>query len=166
MFDKTMIRGLAAAVVATLLGGTAVADNVILPTQAQLSALGATQYQIVFDTTDSTSGTSGLESTYNTLAATDAAEDSTLNALGATWTAITSTTAGNTYTDASTNAPTYAGVPIFNTGGQLVLSNGAELYTGADFYTSSPPMQAGITNDQYGDIEEIILWTGGYQAYY
>jgi hypothetical protein len=144
MFSKTMARGLmTVALAATLLGGRAMAD-VILPTQAQLSALGATEYQIAFVTTDTTSGTSGLESTYNNIASTDAAEDGILNGLGVTWTAITSTIAGSTYTDASTNAPTYAGVPIFNTAGQLVLADGESLYA----YTST--LQDPIKYNQYG----------------
>ena len=131
MFDKTMVRGLlAVALAGTVFGGTAMAD-VILPTQEQLSALGATQYQIAFVTSDTMDGTNGSESTYNTLAATDAAKDPTLNNLGASWTAITTTTT----MDASVNAPTYSGVPIFNTQGQLILPDGSYLYT---FYGTNP----------------------------
>ncbi len=158
MLRKTMVRGLfAVALAATMFGGTAMAD-VILPTQAQLSALGATQYQIAFVTTDKTSGTSGLESTYNTIAATDAAENATLQGLGATWTAVTSTSSGSTYTDASTNAPAYVHVPIFNTAGQLVLSDGSQLYT----LYGSHPLSNLIVYTEQGGFSPVSVWTGGY----
>jgi hypothetical protein len=153
-----MTTAVAVTAVPAMLGGTALA-GVVLPTPAQLSALGATQYQIAFVTTDTTSGASGLESTYNSLAAADAAANSTLNSLGATWTAITSTESGSTYTDASTNAPTYVGVPIFNTLGQQVLSNGAQLF--APTATLSNPIYYTETGAQTTSFLSEV-WTGGY----
>ncbi len=69
MFDKTMMRGLmAVALVATLLVGMAMADNVILPS----GLAPGSEYQIAFVTADFTSGTSGLESYYNSFATTEA----------------------------------------------------------------------------------------------
>ena len=96
-----------------------------------------------------------VESTYNAIASTDAAEDGILNGLGATWTAITSTLSGSTYTDASTNAPTYAGVPIFNTAGQLILQDGINIYS-----TSVLPNPIDYTNN--GSTSHwSYVWTGG-----
>ncbi|HEX4146608.1 MAG TPA: PEP-CTERM sorting domain-containing protein [Pirellulales bacterium] len=152
----SMLPALAAAL-SMMFGGTALAD-VVLPTQAQLSALGATQYQIAFVTTDSTNAESGLESTYNSIAAEDAAANATLNSLGATWTAVTSTLSGSTYTDASTNAQTYSGVPIFNTLGQLVLSNGAQFYTPTAIFSN--PIDYTETGAQTTSFLSEV-WTGG-----
>jgi hypothetical protein len=128
--------------------------DVILPTQEQLSALRATQYQIAFVTSDTMDGTSGSESSYNTIAATDAAENHTLNNLGASWTAITTTTT----MDASVNATTYSGVPIFNTQGQLILSDGSQLYTNWTTYSLANP----IEYDESGSYQDTRVWTGGY----
>ena len=59
MYKKTMVRGLmaVAALAATQLGRSAMAQ-VILPTQAQVQALGATQYQILLVTSGGTTATS------------------------------------------------------------------------------------------------------------
>ena len=154
MFGKTMVRGLvAAALAATVLRGIAMAQ-VVLPTQEQLSALGATQYQIAFVTTDKTSGTSASEGTYNAIATTEARSNATLNALNLNWTAITTTT----NTDASVNAPTHASVPIFNTAGQLILADGSQLYASSDTLT----LTNALDYDENGMFSATPAWTGGY----
>ena len=59
---------MAVALVATLLVGMAMADNVILPS----GLAPGSEYQIAFVTADFTSGTSSLESYYNSFATTEA----------------------------------------------------------------------------------------------
>jgi pilus assembly protein Flp/PilA len=128
--------------------------NVILPTAAQLQALGATQYEIAFVTSQGTTATSSNIATYNSFV-TSQANSGSLSSLGATWNAIVSTgTAG--VNSANVNAPSSAGIPVFNTDGQLVA-----------FSTSASPLYSGatLTNnidyDQNGNQQLYqAVWTG------
>ncbi len=96
--------------------------GVVLPT----GLVPGSQYQLVFVTSGSTTATSTNMDDYNSFVTQQAALSSSLPA-GVTWTAI-----GSTQTvHAMDNAVTYANVPIYNTGGQLVASDSASLWSGA-----------------------------------
>ena len=147
MFHKTTVRVSMVAALAVMLGGTATADNVILPT----GLAPGSQYQIAFVTTDTTSGTSGSESYYNNFATAEAAPLTAILPLGTSWSAITSTFDGEEFHNAISNAATYSGVPIYNTHGQLV-ATGAGLWSG---HLSSP-----IVYDQNGSYDSTAVWDG------
>ena len=116
MFEKAMVRGLAAAALAaTMLGGSAMASFI-----PPFGLAPGSKYQIAFVTADTTSGTSGLESYYNNFVTEEAAPLTAVLPSGTTWSAITSTYDGTSYYNAIDNAPTHPGVPIYNTAGQLV----------------------------------------------
>ena len=155
MFDKTIARGLlAAALVATMLGGSATAQ-VILNSYEQTPG---NQYQIAFVTADVTSGTSGSESYYNSFVQNEAAPLTAILPSGATWNAITSTYDGANFTDASQNSPSYSDVPIFNTAGELVVENGEQLL--------SASLLSPICFDQFGNYSPSDPWTGYYNGTY
>ena len=162
MFEKTMVRGLlVVAAAAAMLGGTAMADA-ILPTDFPP---GVTQYQIAFLTDATTSGTSGSESTYNSLVQSQASALGGLVPGGTSWHAITSTSNGTTYVDASANAPAYANVPIYNTAGQLFF------FSDIDSIYQEPDTNTGtLEYDQYGNLfytlADEYVWTGGLEDGY
>ena len=151
MFGKTIVRGsLAVAwVAATAFARTAVADA-ILPT----GLAPGSQYQLAFVTADVTSGTSGSESYYNDFVRTQAAPLAAVLPGGTTWSAITSTFDGTNHTDASQNAPTYSGIPIYNSAGELVAASGDQLLTTSLVHP--------ICFDQYGNYDPATPWTGYY----
>jgi hypothetical protein len=130
--------------------------DVILPTAAQLQALGATQYEIAFVTTQGTTATSSNIATYNNFVTAQADQDSILSGLvGATWKAIAST-AGTPGVNANVNAPSVAGIPVFNTDGQLVAysTTASPLYSGATLTDN-------IDYDQHGNQNLYqAVWTG------
>jgi len=134
---------------AVMIGRAALAD-VILPAGLPPGS----KYQIAFLTAETTSGTSGLESTYNDFVTQEASKDVTLNALGASWHAITSTHAGATYTSAAINAPTYSGVPIYNTHGLLV-SVGNAIWD-----TANTPLISPINYTQFGLLAHVNTGLG------
>ena len=117
MFNQFTMRGLSALALAiTVLAGGATAD-IILPTGLPPGS----QFQIAFVTADTIDAFGGGESTYNTFVASEVNASPTLASLGVAWTAITTTRDG---TDACDNAPTYAGVPIYDTQGNLLSATG------------------------------------------
>jgi len=134
---------------------TARAD-VLSTIESQCATLGATEYQIAFVSSDYSTATSSNIQDYNNFVSTEAALGSSYLSdfvpAGTAWTAIASTLAVN----ATSNAPTYSGVPIFNTDGQLVLSDGSTLY---DLNTLSNP----IDDTQYGSSITSPVWTGSEQ---
>ncbi len=143
MFGKTMVRFLlAAALAATLLGGTAMATY-IPPT----GLAPGSKYQIAFVTSGSTTVTSTNIADYNTFVTQQAALSSTLPQ-GVTWRVIGSTPT----TNAINNAPTYAAVPIYNTAGQLVASGSAGLWSGSIL---NP-----VEYDENGNSFFYQVWTG------
>jgi hypothetical protein len=103
------------------------------------------QYQLVFVTSDTTAATSPDISYYNSFVSAEAAKNPALPAT--TWHAIASTPT----VDAITNAPFYAGVPIYTTNGALVA-------TGME---SSYLFSAGVGFDQFGNgLPAEYVWTG------
>ena len=151
MFDKTIVRLLAAAGLATtMLGGVASAD-VIRPTAAQVRAAnpGATSYEIAFVTSQGTTATSTNIADYNQFVTAEANQDPILAGLRVSWHAVASTST----VSAASNAPA-SGVPVFNTDGQLVTSQ--NLY--------AIPLLSLIDDDQFDDIAPwpwgSSVWTG------
>ena len=111
--EKTMVRGMMAGLAAAMLAGTTMA-GFIPPTGLNPGS----QYQIMFVTADTTSGTSGSEIDYNNFVTAEAAPLIALLPLGTTWSAVTSTYDGTNYTNAGVNAPTNTAIPVFNIQGQ------------------------------------------------
>jgi hypothetical protein len=131
--------------IASLVASTATtqarADNVVLPTQAQLQALGASDFEIAFATTDRSLATYTDISNYNSFVSSEAGQNQTLANLGVTWNAVVSTSASI----ASVNAPNDGSIPVFNTRGMLVAYLGTGLYSGS---LINP-----IEYDQAGDLK-------------
>jgi hypothetical protein len=82
------------------------------------------RYQIAFVTSDTTTSTSENISDYNTFVRNQAALSTSLPT-GLTWTAMVSTE----YTSQTSNSVTYSDVPIYNTQGQLVVSDGTTVWS-------------------------------------
>jgi hypothetical protein len=150
MSRQTFVRVVAAVllvlVVATILSGAAV-GQVVLPTNANLAP--GSQYQIAFVTADTIDGSSGNETPYINFAMAEAAPLNAILPTGTTWTAITSAGGGN----ASSFAPTYTNVPIYNTAGAEVSIGG-----NANFYGAA--LQNPIDYTQSGTLLITDVWTG------
>lgn len=103
------------------------------------------QYQLVFVTAGTRSGTSSNVADYNSFVTSEAA----LNPLlpSATWHAVVSTSA----IDAKVNAPS-SGLPVYNTAGIQVATAVAGLYTAQHL--------ANMDFDQYGSHLDTDVWTG------
>jgi hypothetical protein len=151
-------------VAAALLGLAATGSQTRADFVAPTGLAPGSQYQIVFVTTDSASPTNIGETYYNNFATTEAAPLTALLPTGTTWHAITSTYDGDyyppggitgipTYTNASTNAPAYAGIPIYNTQGNLVASGAAQFYGGEDLTNPIRYDQRGIDNYPFEDMD-------------
>jgi hypothetical protein len=120
---------------------------------------GTTQYEIIFVTTTQTDATSSSVGTYNSIVQSEVLATPVLNALlpAADWHAIISTPT----VDASSNAPSVAGIPVYNTFGQLVAysSHSSPLYSGmnltsapygtasGDFYSTNPFTGSGLNGE-------------------
>jgi hypothetical protein len=129
--------------------------DVILPTAAQLQALGATQYEIAFVSTQGTTASNANIATYNSFVTAQAHQDPILLSTSATWNAIVST-AGTPGVNANANAPSVAGIPVFNTDGQLVAFS-----TSASPLYSPPTLTNSIDYDQMGNLKLYqAVWTG------
>jgi hypothetical protein len=116
---RQAIALLALSSIAAFFSGSRVLASYIPP--ASFPA-GTTEYQILFVTSGSVSSEISNIATYNAFATSSAALDPSLPAT--TWDAIVST--ASVYTN--TNAPSSAGIPVYNTAGQLITNLG--LYTG------------------------------------
>lgn len=120
---------------------------------------GATQYEILFVTSGTISPTSGNISTYNAFVNSQANAAGSVLPSGLTWNAVTSTQlitqSGIIKTihtiNAATNAPSTAGIPVYNTAGQLITNLG--LY--ADTQISAMPEY-----NQFGNLEQTAVATG------
>ena len=147
MLHKTVVRVLFVAVMAaaSMLAGRLQAQ-VVLPNLPPGS-----EYQLAFVTADYIVGSYGYEYYYNDFAQTEAAPLNAMLPAGTTWSAITST-----YSDgisASTNAPTYAGVPIYDTRGDIIVPSTGSLWSGT--------LQNPIYYDQAGRADMYsYVWTG------
>ena len=111
------------------------------------------QYQLAFVTADTTEATSGYENYYNGFVQTEAFPLNAMLPPGVTWSAITSTTMDGI--SAAANAPTYAGIPIYNTIGQLVVAGTGSLWDGS--------LLSPIAYDQFGQTPSTPyswVWTG------
>ena len=108
-------------------------------------------YEIAFVTKDTTTATSSNIAVYNSFVTAEANLSAPLAALGVSWNAIVST-GGVGGVDADVNAPFTAGIPVYNTQGQLVADSGTPLYSG----TLLNP----IFYDQYGNSNTLSAWTG------
>lgn len=139
--NSLVLFAVAAAIVA---GSSApLLASVILPTNLQPGS----QYQIIFATSQETGASSGSVSTYNALAASSAALDSSLPA-GVTWNAIVSTAT----VAAGANAPSFSNIPIFNSAGVEV--SAGNLYSGGSLTGS-------VNLDENGSPPPIsLIWTG------
>ena len=143
MFSKTMAQGVMAALVATMLGGTAIADAV-LPT----GLAPGLQYQILLLTSSGTNGESTSIASYNSFVTQQADLSPTLQALGATWTAVASTPSFNAYQASNT-----ANIPIYDTHGDLLEPNFPDIFTDTSF--------VGPLYDEMGtEWEYYYVWTG------
>lgn len=142
MFDKTMMRGVTAALAAVFLASAARAEVIYSPYE---TTPGNT-YQIAFVTSGYTTAESADINDYNAFVTAQAALGTSLPA--ATWSALASTPT----VDALANAPTYSDVPIYNTLGQLIASGSAELWSGV--------LENPIDGDQYGLPPTSYVWTG------
>ena len=108
------------------------------------------QYEIIFATSTETAVSSGSLGFYNSFVSTSAGTLNSLLPPGVTWHAVAST--GAAPNDAKDNAPSAAGIPIYNTHG-IEVSPG-NLYSGASLLST---IQYTETGGQ-PPIDEI--WTG------
>jgi hypothetical protein len=129
-----------------LLEGRALLAGVVLP-----NLPAGSKYQIAFVTASVRQAGSTDIANYNAYASGEASANKSLPAT--TWRAWVSTPT----TNARDNAPTYDGVPIYNTRGELIATNKSEFL--------APKHRAGINYDQFGIRTDREVWTGsGYQG--
>ena len=141
---KTMVRGfLAVALVARMLGGTAMADA-ILPT----GLAPGSQYQIMFVTSDGTTAYSSNILDYDSFVTQQADQSPTLSTLNVTWSALASTP-----TFAANQATNTTNVPIYDTQGNLLEPSIPAMWF--DFYGFSGPKYT-----QFGTLIDENVWTG------
>jgi len=97
---------------------------------------GATEYEILFVTSGTTAPTTQTVATYNAFVTAQASTAGSVLPSGLNWDAVVSTqiviTVGSIHSShdlaASANAPSQAGIPVYNTNGQLITDSG--LYSG------------------------------------
>jgi hypothetical protein len=127
--------------------------------EAECATLGASQYEIAFVTAATITGTDSNIATYNSFAASQAGtaySGGTLDTIApqatTTWAAIVSTTT----VSASNNAPDPAGIPVFDTQGNLVSAGTASIYSGHNLNNPIQYTQSGGTPAAgYSEV-----WTG------
>jgi hypothetical protein len=134
-------------VAVVVLNATLLAANVVLPTDL---APGS-PYQLVFVTSGSRDSLSADINDYNAFVAAQATSSVSSVVQGATWKAIMSTPTVN----AVDNAPTYSDVPIYNTHGDRVANNSADLWDGS----IRNPIQYNENGELYTDSS---VWTNTY----
>jgi hypothetical protein len=124
---------------------------------------GATEYEILFVTSGTISPTSGSPSTYNAFVTSQANAAGSILPSGLTWNAVVSTQlvtqAGIIRSihnfNAATNAPSTAGIPVYNANGQLITNLG--LY-------SNSQISAMPEYNQFGSMEQTAVATGSNAA--
>jgi hypothetical protein len=105
------------------------------------------QYQLIFITADKTPATSSNIGDYNTFVTGEAALNPSLPST--TWDVVGSTAT----VSANVNAPSFSGVPIFDTQGNKIVSGSSSLYSGSILFP--------IDHDQYGNLAPTsAVWTG------
>ena len=134
-----------------LLIATELRADVLSLITSQCQTLGATRYQILFVTSGGTNATSTNIADYNNFvsaqALTGSGDLSDFVPAGTTWNAIASTTT----VSASSNAPAPAGIPVFDTLGDLLSTN---------LYNSSGTIQINPEATQSGGTLQNATWTG------
>ncbi len=107
-----------------------------------------TQYQIIFATEGVRDATSPNIADYNAFVASEAALSPTLPS-GVAWHAVASTPTVN----ANVNAPSFLGMPVYNTQGIEVASGATGLYSGS--------ILNAVAYDQFGTASSApFVWTG------
>jgi hypothetical protein len=147
MSKKTMVRGLLAGALATMVGGAAMGDA-ILPTLPPGS-----QYQIILVTSDGTTATSSNIADYDNFATQEADQSPTLAALGVTWTAVASTA-----TSAANQATNTTTIPLYDTNADYEAPNFPGLWklgVPAPDYTQTGAEFASGKNFRF-------VWTGSF----
>ena len=133
--------------------------DVLQTIESQLTALGATEFEIAFVTEGTTTAQSTEIGTYNTFVTkqANAAPDGSLVAevnsqFSPTWNAIVSTA----LTSASVNAPSSSAIPIFDTNGDQI----SPFYAGHGLYTIFGSIKNPIGYTQGGVSLSTYVWTG------
>ncbi len=145
-----MLRTMIALVTVLSLSLAASAAPVVVPPGLQ----PGDEYRIVFATSGQTGGDWGFTAHYDQFVAAAANAAPELAALGTTWTAIVSVTAGPTdaWDHTGTNPTVSTGVPFYNTQGMLVATSNADLWDG----TLVNPIEF----DEQGTSYPANIWTG------
>jgi hypothetical protein len=123
--------------------------TVILP-----SLPPGSQYQLIFATSQVTDATSSSLSTYNSFVTNSAMPLTAMLPAGVTWHAVGST--GATPNDAKDNAPSFAGIPIYNTQG-IEVSPG-NIYSGSGLLSPILYDENGTLVTQSSGTD--LIWTG------
>jgi hypothetical protein len=154
-----MRKSIVALAVALIAAGNRGATAEASPLPPTSYPAGATEYEILFVTSGTISPTSGSPSTYNTFVTSQANEAGSILPSGLTWNAVVSTQLilqtgilrKITNYNASALAPSSAGIPVYNTAGQLITNLG--LY-------SAGQLSALPEYNQYGNLEQTAVATG------
>lgn len=125
---RVRARLLAALAVALVLAAPAESLAAPIPITVPTSLNPGDQYRLVFVTRESRDSTSLNIADYNAFVTTQANAVPELAALGATWTAIASTSTVDARDNTNTNPNTAVGVPIFNLNELLVANDNADLW--------------------------------------
>jgi len=146
MLMKSIVRGTLAAVLVTVFGRVAMAQF-SLPTGLPPGS----QYQIMFVTRFGTTATSSNIQDYNNFVTLEADQNPTLNALGATWTAVASTPTFN-----ANQATNTTSTPIYSTEGNLLEPSFPALFTDTSFFGPPADQFAFPSAPSYF----VPVWTG------
>jgi hypothetical protein len=146
LMHKSILASLLAAAVA--LPATPLMATVILPT----GLTPGSQYQLIFVTADTHDAVNPSVGAYNPFAASEAAIGVPFGLpSGLTWNAVVSTVS----VSANSNAPSFAGIPVYDTHGDLVAFSS----TSAGLYLL--PLSHAPDFTQRGDFLQTNVWTGG-----
>jgi hypothetical protein len=142
---KSIVASLLASVA---LSATPLKATVILPTGLSPGS----KYQLIFVTADTHDAISSSVGVYNSFAASEAAIGVPFGLpSGLTWNAVVSTVS----VSANANAPSFAGIPVYDTHGDLVAFNSVS----AGLYLL--PLSHAPDFTQRGDFLQTNVWTGG-----
>jgi hypothetical protein len=113
-----------------------------------------TKYQLIFATSEETTSSSGSLGFYNSFVTSSAAPLTAMLPAGVTWNAVAST--GASPNDAKDNAPSFAGIPVYNTQG-IEVSPG-NLYSGSGLLSPILYDENGTLVAQSAGTN--LIWTG------
>jgi autotransporter-associated beta strand protein len=114
----------------------------------------------MFVTDGTIDATSTSEGTYNSFVQSQASALTGYFPSGTSWSAVTATYDGTTYTSVPANAPVYSGVPLYNTAGQVILPDSGQLYVLADGLSGGAVEGVSPIFDQSGNAFPALVWTG------